>query len=116
MTAVAAATTARQAIEASTTAKTALYNSPLKQSETYTNNTSWNTRRNGKVWLISFTQSSYNRSNAVGHRYTLEGNGTIECTLANCCNTEYRADRFMDSITNYNAYSSISFTYSFIPC
>ena len=116
MTAVAAATTARQAIEASTTAKTALYNSPLKQSAAYTNNTSWNTRRSGKVWLISFTQSSYSRSNAVGHRYTLEGNGTIECTLANCYNTEYRADRFMDSITNYNAYASIPFTYSFIPC
>ncbi len=116
MTAVAAATTARQAIEASTTAKTALYNSPLKQSAAYTNTTSWNTRRSGKVWLISFMQSNYNRSNAVDHRYTLEGNGTIECTLANCCNTEYRADRFMDSITNYNAYTSISFTYSFIPC
>ena len=116
MTAVAAATTARQAIEASTTAKTALYNSPLKQSAAYTNTTSWNTRRSGKVWLIGFTQPNYNRTNVVDHRYTLEGNETIECTLANCYGTEYRADRFMDSITNYNAYTSVSFTYSFIPC
>ena len=120
MQAVAATSAARSAIEASGTAKSALYNSALKQSiSSIAATSSWGQRRTGKVWLISVKQSWSGPSNhTMQHRYTLEGNSTISCTCQQCYNTDYRIDRFMDSITNYCSAGSIgnACTYYFIPC
>ena len=120
MQAVAATSAARSAIEASGTAKSALFNSALKQSVSSIQATnSWTQRRAGKIWLISVRQSWSGPSNqTMQHRYTLEGNSTISCTCQQCHNTDYRIDRFMDSITNYCSAGGIGnvCTYYFIPC
>ena len=119
MTAIANNKTAITAVEASSAAKNALYNSPLKTTMSSVQSTSsWVTRRSGKIWLISFKQTWGSGSNTMQHRYTLKDSTTLSCTATQSYNTDYRIDRFMDSITNYNNAGGIgaACTYVFIPC
>ena len=119
MAAIANNKTAITAVEASSAAKNALYNSPLKTTMSSVQSTSsWVTRRSGKIWLISFKQTWSSGSNTMQHRYTLKDNTTLSCTATQSYNTDYRIDRFMDSITNYNNAGGIgaACTYVFIPC
>ena len=119
MAAIANSKTAITAVEASSAAKNALYNSPLKTTMSSVQSTSsWVTRRSGKIWLISFKQTWSSGSNAMQHRYTLKDSTTLSCTATQSYNTDYRIDRFMDSITNYNNAGGIgaACTYVFIPC
>lgn len=119
MTAIANNKTAITAVEASAVAKNALYNSPLKTSiSNIASTSSWTTRRNGKIWLISFRQMWGSGNTSMQHRSTLKDGGTVSCTASQSYNTDYRIDRFMDSITNYNSAGGIGnvCTYYFIPC
>ena len=119
MTAIANNKTAITAVEASAVAKNALYNSPLKTSiSNIASTSSWTTRRNGKIWLISFRQTWSSGNTSMQHRSTLKDGGTVSCTASQSYNTDYRIDRFMDSITNYNSAGGIGnvCTYYFIPC
>ena len=119
MTAIANNKTAITAVEASAVAKNALYNSPLKTSiSNIASTSSWTTRRNGKIWLISFRQTWSSGNASMQHRSTLKDGGTVSCTASQSYNTDYRIDRFMDSITNYNSAGGIGnvCTYYFIPC
>ena len=119
MAAIANNKTAITAVEASSAAKNALYNSPLKTTMSSVQSTSsWVTRRGGKIWLISFKQTWGPGSNTMQHRYTLKDSTTLSCTATQSYNTDYRIDRFMDSITNYNNAGGIgaACTYVFIPC
>lgn len=119
MTAIANNKTAITAVEASAVAKNALYNSPLKTSiANIASTSSWTTRRNGKIWLISFRQTWSSGNTSMQHRSTLKDGGTVSCTASQSYNTDYRIDRFMDSITNYNSAGGIGnvCTYYFIPC
>ena len=119
MTAIANNKTAITAVEASVVAKNALYNSPLKTSiSNIASTSSWTTRRNGKIWLISFRQTWSSGNTSMQHRSTLKDGGTVSCTASQSYNTDYRIDRFMDSITNYNSAGGIGnvCTYYFIPC
>ena len=119
MAAIANNKTAITAVEASSAAKNALYNSPLKTTMSSVQSTSsWVTRRSGKIWLISFKQTWSSGSNTMQHRYTLKDSTTLSCTATQSYNTDYRIDRFMDSITNYNDAGGIgaACTYVFIPC
>ena len=119
MTAIANNKTAITAVEASAVAKNALYNSPLKTSiSNIASTSSWTTRRNGKIWLISFRQTWSSGNTSMQHRSTLKDGGTVSCTASQSYNTDYRIDRFMDSITNYNNAGGIGnvCTYYFIPC
>ena len=119
MAAVANSNTAITAIEASSVAKNALYNSPLKTTMSSVQSTSsWTTRRSGKIWLISFKQAWSTGNYTMQHRYTLKDNTSVSCTATQSCNIDYRIDRFMDSITNYNSAGNIGTvcTYVFIPC
>ena len=119
MTAIANNKTAITAVEASAVAKNALYNSPLKTSiSNIASTSSWTTRRNGKIWLISFRQTWSSGNTSMQHRSTLKDGGTVSCTASQSYNTDYRIDRFMDSITNYNSAGGIGIvcTYYFIPC
>ena len=119
MAAIANNKTAITAVEASSAAKNALYNSPLKTTMSSVQSTSsWVTRRSGKIWLISFKQTWSSGSNIMQHRYTLKDSTTLSCTATQSYNTDYRIDRFMDSITNYNNAGGIgaACTYVFIPC
>ena len=119
MTAIANNKTAITAVEASAVAKNALYNSPLKTSiSNIASTSSWTTRRNGKIWLISFRQTWGSGNTSMQHRSTLKDGGTVSCTASQSYNTDYRIDRFMDSITNYNSAGGIGnvCTYYFIPC
>ena len=119
MTAIANNKTAITAVEASAVAKNALYNSPLKTSiSNIASTSSWTTRRNGKIWLISFRQTWSSGNTSMQHRSTLKDDGTVSCTASQSYNTDYRIDRFMDSITNYNSAGGIGnvCTYYFIPC
>ena len=119
MAAIANNKTAITAVEASSAAKNALYNSPLKTTMSSVQSTSsWVTRRSGKIWLISFKQTWSSGSNTMQHRYTLKDSTTLSCTATQSYNTDYRIDRFMDSITNYNNAGGIgaACTYVFIPC
>ena len=119
MTAIANNKTAITAVEASAVAKNALYNSPLKTSiANIASTSSWTTRRNGKIWLISFRQTWSSGSTSMQHRSTLKDGGTVSCTASQSYNTDYRIDRFMDSITNYTSAGGIGnvCTYYFIPC
>ena len=131
MAAVAASSTAMTAIAASSTAMTllprrsvcccenALYNSPLKTSiSNIASTSSWTTRRNGKIWLISFRQTWSSVNTSMQHRSALKDGGTVSCTASQSYNTDYSIDRFMDSITNYNSAGGIGnvCTYYFIPC
>ena len=119
MAAIANNKTAITAVEASSAAKNALYNSPLKTTMSSVQSTSsWVTRRSGKIWLISFKQTWGSGSNTMQHRYTLKDSTTLSCTATQSYNTDYRIDRFMDSITNYNNAGGIgaACTYVFIPC
>ena len=119
MTAIANNKTAITAVEASAVAKKALYNSPLKTSiSNIASTSSWITRRNGKIWLISFRQTWSSGNTSMQHRSTLKDGGTVSCTASQSYNTDYRIDRFMDSITNYNSTGGIGnvCTYYFIPC
>ena len=119
MTAIANNKTAITAVEASAVAKNALYNSPLKTSiSNIASTSSWTTRRNGKIWLISFRQTWSLGNTSMQHRSTLKDGGTVSCTASQSYNTDYRIDRFMDSITNYNSAGGIGnvCTYYFIPC
>ena len=119
MTAIANNKTAITAVEASAVAKNALYNSPLKTSIfNIVSTSSWTTRRNGKIWLISFRQTWSSGNTSMQHRSTLKDGGTVSCTASQSYNTDYRIDRFMDSITNYNSAGGIGnvCTYYFIPC
>ena len=118
-TAIANNKTAITAVEASVVAKNALYNSPLKNSiSNIASTSSWTTRRNGKIWLISFRQTWSSGNTSMQHRSTLKDGGTVSCTASQSYNTDYRIDRFMDSITNYNSAGGIGnvCTYYFIPC
>ena len=119
MAAIANNKTAITAVEASAVAKNALYNSPLKTSiSNIASTSSWTTRRNGKIWLISFRQTWSSGNTSMQHRSTLKDGGTVSCTASQSYNTDYRIDRFMDSITNYNNAGGIGnvCTYYFIPC
>ena len=119
MAAIANNKTAITAVEASAVAKNALYNSPLKTSiSNIASTSSWTTRRNGKIWLISFRQTWSSGNTSMQHRSTLKDGGTVSCTASQSYNTDYRIDRFMDSITNYNSAGGIGnvCTYYFIPC
>ena len=119
MAAIANNKTAITAVEASAVAKNALYNSPLKTSiSNIASTSSWTTRRNGKIWLISFRQTWSSGNTSMQHRSTLKDGGTVSCTASQSYNTDYRIDRFMDSITNYNNAGDIGnvCTYYFIPC
>ena len=119
MAAIANNKTAITAVEASAVAKNALYNSPLKTSiSNIVSTSSWTTRRNGKIWLISFRQTWSSGNTSMQHRSTLKDGGTVSCTASQSYNTDYRIDRFMDSITNYNNAGGIGnvCTYYFIPC
>ena len=119
MTAIANNKTAITAVEASAVAKNALYNSPLKTSiSNIASTSSWTTRRNGKIWLISFRQTWSSGNTSMQHRSTLKDGGTVSCTASQSYNTDYRIDRLMDSITNYNSAGGIGnvCTYYFIPC
>ena len=119
MTAIANNKTAITAVEASAVAKNALYNSPLKTSiSNIASTSSWTTRRNGKIWLISFRQTWSSGNTSMQHRSSLKDGGTVSCTASQSYNTDYRIDRFMDSITNYNSAGGIGnvCTYYFIPC
>ena len=119
MTAIANNKTAITAVEASAVAKNALYNSPLKTSiSNIASTSSWTTRRNGKIWLISFRQTWSSGNTSMQHRSTLKDGGTVSCTASQSYNTDYRIDRFMNSITNYNSAGGIGnvCTYYFIPC
>lgn len=119
MAAIANSNTAITAVEASSVAKNALYNSPLKTTMSSVQSTNaWTTRRSGKIWLISFKQAWSTGDYTMQHRYTLKDNATVSCTATQSCNTDYRIDRFMDSITNYNTAGNIgtACTYVFIPC
>ena len=119
MAAIANNKTAITAVEASAVAKNALYNSPLKTSiSNIASTSSWTTRRNGKIWLISFRQTWSSGDTSMQHRSTLKDGGTVSCTASQSYNTDYRIDRFMDSITNYNSAGGIGnvCTYYFIPC
>ena len=119
MTAIANNKTAITAVEASAVAKNALYNSPLKTSiSNIASTSSWTTRRNGKIWLISFRQTWSSGNTSMQHRSSLKDGGTVSCTASQSYNTDYRIDRFMDSITNYNSAGGIEnvCTYYFIPC
>ena len=119
MAAIANNKTAITAVEASAVAKNALYNSPLKTSiSNIASTSSWTTRRNGKIWLISFRQTWSSGNTSMQHRSALKDGGTVSCTASQSYNTDYRIDRFMDSITNYNSAGGIGnvCTYYFIPC